>query len=224
MEIYREVYANNSQVTKSFYNKLRKHYRNGDHKIHEIVNEFFIEVLKRLYLLIKPGQASSINLNCLTLTYQNENPFGEVPRQIVPRLERSITAARTMIHSLHVGKTFVEKLSDDRWFSGKCFKSATRMSHCSVCAGYDNLKPCAGHCSDVFSECLSSFYQIEQVWDDFLSYLDDLASRLIKSFSVNGAFGELPDDISEGIETCQNNLVKILVKVGKIMTLHYYPT
>ena len=213
--LYKNVYANNSHVTKSFYNKLRKHFRNGEYKTNKIVDEFFKEVLKRMYLLMKAGQASYIDMDCVTSAYEKLNPFGKVPRRIIPRLERSITAARTLIYSLQVGKTVVEKLSNDEWFSDKCLKSVTKMSQCSICAGYNNLKPCAGHCIDVFTECLSSFTEMERVWDEYLSYLNSLGYKLTGEYDFDAVTGELPYDISHGINNCQGALAKIIPKVCK---------
>lgn len=210
------MYANNSHVTKSFYDKLRKHYRNGEYKINEVVDDFFKEVLKRMYVLIKGGKASDFDMDCVSSTYYKIQPFGRVPRQIIPRLERSIAAARSLIYSLQVGNTVVEKLSNDGWFSDKCLKSVTKMSQCSICAGYSNLKPCAGHCIDVFTECLSSLTEMEHVWDEYLSYLTFIGFKLSGEYDFDAITGELPYDISSGITNCQDALPKIIPKVCKI--------
>ncbi|XP_028405608.1 glypican-6-like [Dendronephthya gigantea] len=211
---YRKVYANNSHVTKSFYNRLRKHYRNGESKISDIVDDFFKEVLKRMYLFTQGG-TSEIDVNCIPLTYDSIQPFGVIPRRIIPRLERSITAARTLIHSLHLGKQVVTKLSDDIWFSNECWKSITKMSQCSLCAGYSNLRPCAGHCIDVFTQCFSALNEMEHVWDEYLSVLDDLSYKLTTEYDFDAVTGELPSDISQGIGNCQDSLGEIISKIDK---------
>lgn len=209
---YRQVYANNSHVTKSFYNRLRKHYKNGESKISDIVDDFFKEVLKRMYLFMNGG-TSEIDINCVPVTYDSIQPFGLAPRQIIPRLERSVTAARAMIYSLRLGKQVVAKLSDDKRFSNQCWKSITRMNQCSICAGYSNLKPCAGHCTDVFTECFSSLTEMEHVWEEYLSVLDDLSYKLTADYDFNAVTEELPNDISQGIDNCQDSLTDIISKV-----------
>jgi hypothetical protein len=211
--MYKKAYANNSHVTKSFYNKLQKFFRNGEYKINEIVDEFFSEVLKRMYLLVKGGTASRIDLKCVMSTYDKIHPFGIVPRQIIPRLERSLTAARVMVHSLHVGKAVVDKLSDGGWFSGKCSKSITKMSQCSICAGYSNLRPCAGRCIDVFTECFSKLTAIENVWDEYLSKLNYLGYKLTGAYDFEAVTGDLPYDISSAIRNCQDAFLTIIPKV-----------
>ena len=215
-KLYKTVYANNSHVTKSFYYKLRKYFKNGEYKINEIVDEFFKEILKRMYLLLRGGKASHINSTCVASTYNKIHPFGNVPRQIIPRLERSITAARVMIHSLHIGKTVVDKLSDSGWFSSECLKSVTKMNQCSICAGYSSLKPCAGHCIDVFTECFSKLTAIERVWDEYLSKLIRLGYKLTGEYDFEAVTGELPYDISNGIRNCQDALPKILPQIEKL--------
>jgi hypothetical protein len=180
------------------------------------VDDFFKEVLKRMYVLIKGGKASDFDMDCVSSTYYKIQPFGRVPRQIIPRLERSIAAARSLIYSLQVGNTVVEKLSNDGWFSDKCLKSVTKMSQCSICAGYSNLKPCAGHCIDVFTECLSSLTEMEHVWDEYLSYLTFIGFKLSGEYDFDAITGELPYDISSGITNCQDALPKIIPKVCKI--------
>ena len=215
-KLYKTVYANNSHVTKSFYNKLRKYFRNGEYKINEIVDEFFKEVLKRMYLLLRGGMGSRVNSTCVASTYNKIHPFGNVPRQIIPRLERSITAARVMIHSLHVGKTAVDKLSEAGWFSSECLKSVTKMSQCSICAGYSGLKPCAGHCIDVFTECFSKLTAVERVWDEYLSTLIRLGYKLTGEYDFEAVTGELPYDISDGIRNCQDALPKILPQIDEL--------
>lgn len=212
------MYANNSYVTKSLYKKLRKHFKNGEYKIKEIVDDFFKEVLKKMYMLMKAGQASRIDLDCVASTYDKIDPFGVVPRRIIPRLERSITAARTFVYSLRIGKSVVERLSDHAWFSEKCLKTITRMNQCSLCAGYSDLKPCAGYCVNVFAQCLSLLIPIERVWDEYLTNLNYLAYKLTGEYDFEAVTGELPYDISLGIRNCQEALQKIMSNVSKILS------
>lgn len=213
MKTYRHVYANNTHVTKSFYDKLREHYRNGDHKISDIVNDFFKEVLKGMYLLVRTGTVTYTKKGCIALTYGKLQPFGKIPRDIISRLQRSFTAARTIIKGLQFGKSVVERLSKHKWFSGICLNSVTKISQCSVCAGYNNVKPCAGNCIDVLTGCLAKLIAVEQAWDDYISKLNSLASRLRGEYEFEAATGELPYDISEGIEHFQEALKIIFPKV-----------
>ena len=215
MKRYKEVYANNSHVTKSFYDKLREHYRKGENKISDIVNDFFKEVLREMYLLFRAVKVSRIKKNCIASTYSKLTPFGKVPREIISRLERSFTAARTIIEGLETGKSVVERLSKGKWFSGKCSKSVTKMSQCSICAGYNNLKPCAGRCIEVLTECFASLTEVEQAWDEYISNLNSLATRLKGEYEFEAVMGELPYDISEGIENFQQALRTVLPKVCK---------
>lgn len=209
MKLYKQVYANNSHVTKSFYEKLRKHYKKGEHKISDIVNDFFKEVLKGMYLLFKAGRVSRIKKGCIASTYDKFHPFGKVPRAIISRLERSFTAARTIIKGLEMGESVVKSLRNHQWFSGKCSKSVTKMSQCAICAGYDNLKPCAGHCIEVLTVCFSSLNEMEQAWDEYILNLSSLASRLTGEYDFEAVTGELPYDISEGIDNFQEAFPKV---------------
>lgn len=207
MNKYRSVYVNNSYITKAFYEKLMAHYRFGMYEIHDIVHDLFKKVFLTMYGLLKSPQPTNSERKCASTYYDKVKAFGDAPRQIIPRLKRSIIAARTYLNAIRVGKTIVENLGDDKWLNGKCIRSTTNMIQCSMCPGYSSIKPCPWSCRKVFLRCLSPFNQLKHEWNKYLASLKNLGFVLTNRYSLDDVFSELPDDIDEAISHGYSSLL-----------------
>ena len=211
MSIYKGAYVNNSHITKTLYSKLRKYYSDGSLPPKEIIKIFFQDILKKMFLLLNP--TAKVDIDCVGNNMETVKPFGKVPRTVSVNVERSFNAARSFVYGFTTGKMVVARLTDLS-LTKKCLKSVTRMTQCSHCHGQNNLKPCAGYCKSVYAHCFASLMELEHVWDEYLTEMQNIAVKLERSFDIEGVTRELPYDISEGIMNYQQGSATASPKVS----------
>ena len=209
--IYKPLYVNTSHITKALYSKLRKYYSDGSLPPKEIIKIFFQDISKKMFLLLNP--TAKVDIDCVGNNMETVKPFGKVPRTVSVNIERSFNAARSFVYGFTTGKIVVARLTDLS-LTEKCLKSVTRMTQCSHCHGQNNLKPCADYCKSVYAHCFASLMELEHVWDEYLTEMQNIAVKLEGRYDIEGVTRELPYDISEGIMNYQQQSATVSPKVS----------
>jgi dally len=90
---------------------------------------------------------------CLTESYKELQPFGEVPKMVTRSLVQSVDAATTFVRALDQGAEVlagIEALDSDT-LAHMCKARLVKMSYCASCKGLNShhAKPCYGFCVNV---------------------------------------------------------------------------
>lgn len=88
---------------------------------------------------------------CLSHSYDQLYPFGDVPRIVARSLERSLTASNMFVFALERGSEVLSSVDqlDDIHFEPKCSSHLLKMNFCQECNGTKKVKSCRGYCLNV---------------------------------------------------------------------------
>jgi dally len=133
--------------------------------LESVVNRFFVNLFPVAYhhavhTELGTSTADSTNRDfhsdyksCLTHTYKELQPFGDVPKMVTRSLVQSVDAATTFVRALDQGAEVlagIEGLDSDT-LTHMCKARLVKMSYCSSCKGLNShhAKPCYGFCVNV---------------------------------------------------------------------------
>lgn len=135
-----------------------------DDELESIIEKFFINLFPLAYhhaVHSAQNEGEDVTMrdfhidykNCLTHTYEDLQPFGDIPSRISRSLVQSVSAANVLLRALERGTDVLlstEDLPIDT-LSVQCQQALVRMNYCAACKGhnYHHARPCYGYCSNV---------------------------------------------------------------------------
>jgi len=115
---------------------------------------------------------------------------------------RSVRSVHDFLRALNLGVEALE-VSESAWEkTEECSTALLRMSYCSRCSGFAEVKPCAGYCQNVMRGCLAHLTELDASWN---GYVDSLEEHVASSYALNSlvkaekAIGSLDTQISDAI-------------------------
>lgn len=140
-----------------------------DDELESVIEKFFINLFPVAYHHAVHSQGNNDAVakdfhvdykNCLTHTYGELQPFGEIPSKVSRNLVQSVSAANVLLRALDKGAEVLEgteNLPTDS-LSVKCQHALLKMNYCASCKGHNHhhSEPCHGYCSNVMRFVLMS--------------------------------------------------------------------
>ena len=155
------IYSGHVEYTNSHISSPKPLY---DDELESIIEKFFINLFPLAYHhAVHSSQTDGEDVamrdfhidykNCLTHTYEDLQPFGDIPSRISRSLVQSVSAANVLLRALERGTDVLlstEDLPIDT-LSVQCQQALVRMNYCAACKGhnYHHARPCYGYCSNV---------------------------------------------------------------------------
>jgi hypothetical protein len=154
-----------------------------------------------------PGEFSE----CLKNNVNVILPFKDVPQTLTAFLIKKLQPVQQILRSLQtIGH--VLDVMDNVQLSNECTSALVKMSYCSLCDGFSDVKPCPEYCTTVVSACLEPYSQIEHEWSSFINKLENFHKLLAKSLDVSAMFTKLQALLSESISHASHSKVATKVR------------
>ncbi len=135
----------------------------SDDALEQVIEKFFVNLFPVAYhhavhTTQNTGEMSMNDFhvdykNCLTHTFAQLQPFGDIPLKISRSLVQSVSAANVLLRAFYQGSEVlgnVENLSSDI-LSPKCKNALVKLNYCASCKGHNfhHSKSCFGFCTNV---------------------------------------------------------------------------
>uniref|UniRef100_A0A672IY40 Glypican-1 n=1 Tax=Salarias fasciatus TaxID=181472 RepID=A0A672IY40_SALFA len=207
------LYSQNSQVFSDLYTDLRHYYRGSNVNLEEVLNEFWVRLLEKLFHQAnKQYFIGEDYLECVSKQIETLRPFGETPRTVKTMITRTFVAARSFVQGLVISGEVVRKVSQVP-LSQECMKAMMRMTYCPHCRGMASARPCANYCSNVMKGCLANQADLNTEWRHLAETMMQVADRLDGAAGVDSVILALPYRISEAMATMMDSIENINSKV-----------
>ena len=139
-------------------------------------------------------------------------PFEDVPERLTAFLIKKLLPVQQFLRSLQtIGH--VLDVVDNVDLSDGCSSALVKMSYCSLCDGFSDVKPCLEYCTSVVSSCLDPYSHIEDEWSSFINKLDNFRNLLAKSLDASVMFARLQKLQSESTSHASHSKVAKKVRI-----------
>uniref|UniRef100_A0A4W5KBE5 Glypican-1 n=1 Tax=Hucho hucho TaxID=62062 RepID=A0A4W5KBE5_9TELE len=208
------LYSKNARVFQDLYADLRRYYRGSAVNLEETLNDFWARLLERMFKASSIPQYTLTDdyLECVAKQTETLRPFGDVPRDLKPKVTRAFVAARSFVQGLTVSGEVVRKVSQVP-LSPECTRAMMKLVYCPHCRGLASVKPCANYCRNVMKGCLANQADLDIEWQNLVDTLLQVASSFSADPSVDVVIYSLPLRISEAILYMQGNTEVFTSKV-----------
>ncbi|XP_029488547.1 glypican-1-like [Oncorhynchus nerka] len=208
------LYSKNAPVFQDLYADLRRYYRGSAVNLEETLNDFWARLLERLFKASSLPQYTLTDdyLECVAKQTETLRPFGDVPRDLKPKVTRAFVAARSFVQGLTVSGEVVRKVSQVP-LSPECTRAMMKLVYCPHCRGLASVKPCANYCRNVMKGCLANQADLDTEWQNLIDTMLQVASSFSADPSVDVVIHSLPIRISEAILYMQENTEVFTSKV-----------
>ena len=180
---------------------LQSYLTNKDLKIEDSTKKFF----QKFYNVLYQNYISSYKKplpdgfsRCLMDKIHLIKPFGKVSQEITAMLQKDLLPVQVFLRGLRTAEQVLDVAKNPQ-LSEKCSDALVKMSYCSLCDGFKDLKPCMDYCSEVVSRCLNPYTRIQFYWSLYITAMDELSAVLSKSLDASVLFRELRKKISESM-------------------------
>ncbi|XP_062710505.1 division abnormally delayed protein [Aedes albopictus] len=158
--------------------------------------------------------------NCLTHTYDDLKPFGNIPQELSKSLVASVSAASVLLRVLSEGAEVLHKLDDlgTENLQSSCKAALLKMNYCASCKGrnHHHAKPCAGLCKNVMRGCLMQYIGIlNQDWYTFTNAIVPLINTVRSADGIEAEIKALDGRLSNAIMHAMENGPQLEMKVKK---------
>ncbi|XP_058987715.1 division abnormally delayed protein [Musca domestica] len=152
-----------------------------EHNIHQFFVNLFPVAYHQVVHLDKQryGELHEDYINCLKLTYDEIQPFGDIPTEISRNLRQSIQMVHILINALHQSAEVLGETDElyGAHLTESCQKHLLRMSYCPRCNGLQktHVKTCYGYCVNVLRGCSAQYAgALDSHWSSVASGLENL--------------------------------------------------
>lgn len=158
--------------------------------------------------------------NCLTHTYDDLKPFGNIPQMLSSSLVASVSAASVLLRVLREGAEVLHKLDGlgTENLQPSCKAALLKMNYCASCKGrnHNHAKPCAGLCKNVMRGCLMQYIGIlNQDWYTFTEAVLPLINTVRSADGIEAEIKALDGKLSNAIMHAMENGPQLELKVKK---------
>uniref|UniRef100_U5ESP5 Putative heparin sulfate cell surface proteoglycan n=1 Tax=Corethrella appendiculata TaxID=1370023 RepID=U5ESP5_9DIPT len=158
--------------------------------------------------------------NCLTHTYYELQPFGDIPKRLTQQLVQSVSAATVFLRALDKGAEVLigaEELNSENLLQN-CKSALLKMNYCASCKGHNHnhAKPCYGYCVNVMRGCLTQYVgSLDQDWYSFSEAIERLLTLVRSKDGIEFVIKGLDGKLSEAIMYAMENGPELEKKVKK---------
>ncbi|CAO1371327.1 unnamed protein product [Diamesa serratosioi] len=237
--LFSQVYRRMSPLSRTpileLYKSIRSHISSPkplyDDELESIIEKFFINLFPLAYHhAVHSAQTDGEDVtmrdfhidykNCLTHTYEDLQPFGDIPMKISRSLVQSVSAANVLLRALERGTDVLLSTEDIPidTLSLQCQQGLVRMNYCAACKGhnYHHARPCFGYCSNVMRGCLTQYLgALDQDWSSFSEAIQRLMTLVRSKDGIETVIKALDGKLSEAIMAAMENGPELEKKVKK---------
>ncbi|XP_061177468.1 glypican-6-like [Saccostrea echinata] len=210
---YGLLYLRGKHLFTSLFNDLREYCEGKNISLTSTLDIFFKSLFSQVFeLLSAPRKFSDLYLKCVTSQIENLKPFGDVPGKLSTQVKKSFVAARTFVKGLAFGRDVsLEVLAIPP--TKACNRALMKMMYCPHCRGLTQTKPCNNYCLNTMKGCLAYHSELNEVWNDYIEAMKQLASRLDGPFNMEAVVPRINVYISDAIMTLQENSLTVKEQV-----------
>ncbi|XP_031415649.1 glypican-5 isoform X2 [Clupea harengus] len=216
---YSSLSLDASPLITQLFSQLSLYVRGGNASVEASVHRFFDDLFPLVYgRLVNPGVAASLTgerLDCLRMTRQDMNPFGEQPQALARELGAALRAGRALTQALGLGMELMNA-TDAAVLTRDCSRALARMQYCSHCRGLTLIKPCPGYCLNVLRGCLASLTELNLPWRRHVALLEDLTHAVAGQHSLELALLGVEGKVNDAILLAQLHGPRLAATVDKV--------
>ena len=210
------------QALSSFFAGVQNYLTDNKVNLSDVVKKFFKEVFPILFrhsLASNGGRPLTVSYaKCLKDNYDLVLPFGKHPESITARLTEALHPVQVFLESLQFGARTIEQ---SKWFNftSGCDKMLLQMNGCSLCKGFDSLKPCHRFCTNVLKNCLGTEIQLQKPWGEFIDASNALATAMVHGsnlYSISNVMLTLHNDLVQALLYSVMHQTKVVLKVSNL--------
>eukprot|EP00118_Oscarella_pearsei_P028852 m.3102 g.3102 ORF g.3102 m.3102 type:complete len:580 (+) comp9051_c0_seq1:73-1812(+) len=183
-----------------------------DSSVTMVRDSVIIEAFKGL---VQTDSITSEKRKCIL---RNINKLGESESGVfkgklafVRRLvQRAMNVSAALVVGIETGKR-ASMLVSELCPSESCLAEYARMSHCSLCAGQADLRPCRSLCDTVMPKCVGDLKEVSGAFNMLLSVMTKLMTEM-ENISPESAIHDIGTEFSFG---AMNLATTLLGDVGK---------
>ncbi|KAM3931698.1 glypican-5-like isoform 2-T2 [Leptodactylus fuscus] len=183
---YRPMSQEAHESVKELFTDLSLNIMGADMPLEDAFSRFWDALFPLVYNhLINPGVASLSGeyLDCLRLTRQDMNPFGNYSIEMLAHFSESLWASRMMKQALSLAEQVINS-TEYAGLTRECTRSLVRMQYCPHCQGLTLIRPCVGYCLNVMRGCLASLASLDGPWREFINLVEHLADQMSGSHDL----------------------------------------
>lgn len=125
-------------------------------------------------------------------------PFDDKMQKMSKTLNTALASIRSFLRAFRLGIDVIDSV--ERFtLSKNCSRALVRMTHCSECATYSEVKPCAGFCLNVMRGCLVEVHGLDHFYSEFIGALHRTTLNVHRRMSLEGELHLLPAQVSDTI-------------------------
>ncbi|KAJ8390338.1 hypothetical protein AAFF_G00107320 [Aldrovandia affinis] len=189
--------------------------RGGNASVESAVHRFYDNLFPPLYgRLLSPGAPSELG-DCLRMTRQDVNPFGQHPEEMARELSRALRAGRALSLALGAGEE-VLNATERAAVSRECVRALVRMQYCSHCRGLTLIKPCVGYCLNVMRGCLAGLSELDRPWRRYVAILQGISDSMAGAHDLELALLGVRSQINEAVLYAQRHAPRLVATVDKV--------
>ncbi|XP_077147229.1 glypican-5-like isoform X2 [Ranitomeya variabilis] len=215
---YRSMAQDVHEPVKELFTDLSLNIMGADMPLEDAFSRFWDALFPFVYNhLINPGleSLSGEYLDCLRLTRQDMNPFGNYSNEMLEHLSKSLWASRMMKQALSMAEQVINS-TQHAGLTRECTRSLVRMQYCPHCQGLTLIRPCVGYCLNVMRGCLASLASLDGPWREFINLLEHLADQMSGSHDLEQSLLGIRDVVNQSIHYAESQGLYLSRMVEKV--------
>lgn len=203
---YRSMSQDVHESVKELFTDLSLNIMGADMPLEDAFSRFWDALFPLVYNhLINPGVVSLSEeyLDCLRLTRQDINPFGNYSNEMLAHLSKSLWASRMMKQAFSIAEQVINS-TEHAGLTRECTRALVRMQYCPHCQGLTLIRPCVGYCLNVMRGCLASLASLDGHWRDFINLLEHLADQMTGSHDLEQSLLGIRDVVNQSIHFAES--------------------
>lgn len=109
---YGDMYRENDGLFMDLFTSLREYYFGLDTDLDQVMDDFFFLLFQKMFALLNVDYEYTNEFwDCTGAHIEEFRPFGDIPQKLSVQIRRSLTAARTFIQGLGIGRDVVTAVS-----------------------------------------------------------------------------------------------------------------
>ncbi|XP_018410333.1 PREDICTED: glypican-5-like isoform X2 [Nanorana parkeri] len=215
---YRFMAQDVQDSVKELFTDLSLNIMGADMPLEDAFSRFLDALFPLVYNhLINPRKASLSEeyLDCLRLTRQDINPFGNYSHEMTVQLSKSLWTCRMMKQALNMAEQVINS-TEHAGLTRECTHALVKMQYCPHCQGLTLIRPCVGYCLNVMRGCLASLASLDGPWREFINLVEHLADQMTGSHDLEQSLLGIRDVIEQSIQHAESqgsHLSKMVEKV-----------
>ncbi|KAM9316109.1 glypican-5-like [Gastrophryne carolinensis] len=215
---YRPMAQEAQEPVKELFTDLSLNIMGADMPLEDAFSRFLDALFPLVYnYFINPRIVSLSDdyLDCLRLTRQDIDPFGNDSHELIAQLSKSLWTSRMMKQALNMAEQVLNS-TGHVGLTRECTHALVKMQYCPHCQGLTLIRPCVGYCLNVMRGCLASLASLDGPWRAFINLVEHLADQISGSHDLEQSLLGIRDVIDRSIQHAKSqgsHLSKMVEKV-----------